>query len=55
MFLVVDLVLDRLSCKFHGGYHERMIGHDTRRVLKSVVLISCHYNFVLALVPVEIM
>jgi hypothetical protein len=57
MFLVVDFVPGRLSCKFHGGYHGDvvvlvscfragyyggMIGHNTGRVLKSVVLISCY-------------
>jgi hypothetical protein len=30
MFLVVDLVPGRLSCKFHGGYHGDV-----------VVLVSC--------------
>jgi hypothetical protein len=30
MFLVVDFVLDRLSCKFHGSYHGDV-----------VVLVSC--------------
>jgi hypothetical protein len=30
MFLVVDLVPGRLSCKFHGGYHGDI-----------VVLVSC--------------
>jgi hypothetical protein len=41
MFLVVDLVLERLSCKFHGGYHGDV-----------VVLISCYcIFFVLDLVP----
>jgi hypothetical protein len=45
MFLVVDHVLGRLSCKFRAGYHGGMIGHNNGRVLKSVVLISCYCIF----------
>jgi low affinity Fe/Cu permease len=51
MFLVVDLVPGRLSCKFHGGYHGDVVvlvscsgrlpwRNDWSQHWKSVVVIS---------------